>query len=193
MDGSDEDQYQELKYFTDQYSFCNHVHLKQEVFNKPALLNYAIKNSDADYIIASDADYIFKRDFLSTYDKFCGPQKMLLKEVQMMPHMNITLNRIHFWQFDKYKLNRWGKLANGAAQCATREYFLNNPYNEQMEKLGGMDNLAVYTAEKKGLDISWITESVILHQFHPISSMKWDDQFNKNQQIIKDELKRLNG
>lgn len=177
----------------------NHIHFPMNEFNKPKLLNKGIQLSKATYILCTDADYLFKYDFIETCEKNVNEKRMLLKAVGLLPKIRIYHHKISAWRFPKTALyihkGKYGEnLANGGCQLAIRKWFLLNPYNERMSGWGGMDNLCVNTA-RKTLEIFWLKESEILHQYHRQEknlTEKDKELFNCNQQILNDETARIN-
>lgn len=193
IDGSNMAQYSQLKEFTDQFDFCEHISSPMYVFNKPVLHNIGIQKSNAEWIMCTDADYLFKQDFIETTQQFRNKKTFLLKAVGMLPSYPINIGRIEKWRWPKVRLNIYEgnngeNLANGACQYTTRKWFLDNPYDERMEGWGAMDNLQIEKA-KRTLEIFWMEDSEILHQYHPVLKNKTvqdQERFNHNQQILKE-------
>lgn len=191
IDGSKSKEYNDLSELLKGLK-VKHIHYPLEVFNKPKLLNKGINESTTEYVLCTDCDYLFKSDLLKICKQKRSPYKMLHKEVMMLPNTNISPDRIKRWKFPKGRPNRWGKLANGALQYTTREWFLANPYPEEMEGWGAMDNIMAYKAKATGLKIEWITESEILHQYHRVEKFENSmdgKRFNRNQKILSNYIK----
>ena len=169
-----------------------HIFTPQKSFNKPLLLNKGIKSAKSKYILCTDADYLFKKDFLEVCEKYRGEKVIIHKQVKMLPRINHSLSSIKQWKYPYSEYNVWGKLANGACQYATKKFFIDNPYPEEMDGFGAMDNIMSYIAYNKGLDIKWITESEILHQHHPIANKQGGgnrEKFKRNQKFLSDYIK----
>lgn len=171
-----------------------HVHVPGiTIMNKPILLNKGISMATGKYIMCTDADYLFKKDFLRECEKQRGEKKIIFKEVKMLPPIsNISKDGIKAWRFPKAPFNQWKKLANGACQYASKEFFLKFPYDERMDGFGAMDNLTAYVAFNNGLEIVWMTASEILHQHHPIEkkmSGTMKKRFDRNQEILSNYRK----
>ena len=187
MDGSEIGQFNDMKPFLRGLR-CQHIHLPLNEFNKPVLLNAGIKLATTEYIFCSDADYIFKSDLISTCEELRGEKVLLHKQVKMLPSVNITTSRIDKWKFPFCKFNVWGTLANGAMQYATRQFFTDNPYIEEMSGFGAMDNLTAYVAHNNGMEIVWVTDSEIMHQHHAIEKKMSGAnkvKFERNQRILQ--------
>lgn len=194
VDGSSKLQYSELERILKNLNVL-HYHLPLDEFNKTKLLNKGIELSKTEYIFCSDADYIFKKDLLEVCRNYRGADKMLHKKVKMLPPINLSVNRVDSWKFPNCRFNEWGTLANGAMQYATRKFFVDNPFNEEMSGFGAMDNLTSYVAYNNGLKIVWVEDSEILHQHHPIErKMSGENKikFQRNQKILEDYRKENN-
>lgn len=168
-----------------------HYKFPLDQFNKPKMLNEGIKLSKTKFIFCSDGDYIFRNDLIRACESFRGEKILLHKKVKMLPAMNVTTSRIKAWKFPEAKFNEWGTLANGAMQYATKDFFLENPYNEEMDGFGAMDNLTAYVAMNKGFKIRWIAASEILHQHHTIEKKLSGTnliKFKRNQKILQEYI-----
>lgn len=187
VDGSEYCHYIALNERVKKLPNVTHIWFPLKSFNKPKLLNEGIRQSKKEWVMCSDCDYIFKYDLFAVCQKYRHENRMLFKEVLMLPNTNLTVNRVDQWKFPPSKLNEWGKLANGAMQYTTRKWFLENPYNEQMEGWGAMDNMTAYLAVKSGLELFWVKESEILHQWHRVGKFRTKDdkaKFDNNQKIL---------
>ena len=172
-----------------------HVHTPQMSFNKPLLLNIGIKMSKGEYIMCTDADYLFRSDFLKVCVGLRGETVLMHKHVKMLPNMRVSQTSIVNWRFPKSGFNKWGTLANGACQYAHRDFFLSNPYPEEMDGYSAMDNIMTYMAYNNGLEIKWIEDSEILHQHHRIENKMGGEnraKFDRNQQVLNDYIKKYN-
>ena len=166
-----------------------HISTPLHCFNKPILLNTGIKESNSKYVMCTDGDYLFSKDFMYICTTHRGEQVMLHKKVRMLPNMNLNEIKIDKWNFPKCAENIWGMYANGAVQYATKDFFLANPYPEEMDGFGAMDNLMYYMAVNNGLEVKWVAEGTILHQRHPIVNKMAGsnrEKFDRNQQMLQD-------
>lgn len=194
VDGSEIGQFNDLKPFLKGLNVL-HVHLPLTEFNKPILLNKGISLATTEYIFCSDADYIFKHDLIEVCESKRSKETLLHKKVKMLPSVNITKTRIDNWKFPLCKYNVWGTLANGAMQYASKQFFIDNPYIEEMSGFGAMDNLVSYVAYHNKMDIVWIEESEIMHQHHPIEKKMIGAnkvKFERNQKILQDYVDKHN-
>lgn len=166
-------------------------------FNKPKLLNRGIEMSQTDYIMCTDADYVFSKDMLQIAQGYRSKERFLHKEVKMMPRINMTKARVDRWYFPKSPFNQWGKLANGAMQYAHKDFFTNEPYEERIVGFEAMDNLQAYKAKNYGLEVFWIPkgEGEILHQYHRTEKRQTQGmvkQSEANQKILREYTKEHN-
>jgi hypothetical protein len=194
VDGSSRAKFDDLSGLIKGYDVI-HYHLPLDEFNKPKLLNKGIELSKTEYIFCSDGDYIFKSDLIEVCSKFHAPDILLHKKVKMLPAMNLSKDRVSNWKFPETKFNQWGTLANGGMQYASKKFFTDFPYNEEMSGFGAMDNLTTYIAVNNGLKVLWIVESEILHQNHPIEKKISGDnkiKFQRNQKILHDYIEENN-
>lgn len=172
-----------------------HIHYPLYCFNKPKLLNKGIQEANSKYIMCTDGDYLFREDFLNVCSELRDEEVMMHKQVKMLPNMSIKRPKIEDWRFPKCGFNKWGRLANGAVQYATKDFFMSNPYPEEMEGFSAMDNLMTYMAYKNGLDIHWIEQSEILHQYHPIVNKMGGSnraKFDNNQATLQAYIAKHN-
>lgn len=187
VDSSERSQYDMLNSLLSGFN-VKHIHYPLYSFNKPKLLNKGIQLAKSEYIMCTDADYLFEKDFLYHCQRLRNDKRILHKQVRMLPNMKINDSTVLEWRFPKSPYNKWGKLANGACQYANRDFFLSNPYNEEMEGFSAMDNLMTYVAYNNGLEPIWIDESDILHQSHAIVNKMGGSnraKFDNNQAILQ--------
>lgn len=162
--------------------FCKYVHTPTGEFNMPFLHNKGIEMTETEWVMTTGADFLFAPDFFTMCHKHRSKKRMLHKEVGMLPQLNITEGRIKGWSFPRVRLHEFGYLANGACQYTTRRWFLDNPYDEKMKWFSGMDNLQAYKALNTGLEVYWIKESEVLHQWHKTKKFS-TPQMNAQSQI----------
>lgn len=194
VNSSDKIQYDMLEALLEGFK-VKHIHYPLHCFNKPKLLNYGVSQSNSKYVMCTDGDYLFKDDFLEACNRHRGEKVMMHKQVRMLPNMNLNESKIEAWKFPKCGFNIWGTLANGACQYATKEWFINNPYPEEMDGFSAMDNLMTYMAYNNGLEIKWINESEILHQNHPVVNKMAGsnrEKFDRNQVMLNEYIDEHN-
>jgi len=163
-------------------------HAEQTVLNLPKLWNFGIQQA-REWVHISGADFLYAPTFMAEVAKVRRPDRLVMCKVWDIPRMPIKEKNLDAWTWPRltefFPPNP--KLANGI-QHAERQLFERIPYDEKMEKLGGMDNLQQYKCEREGVECYWWEQQLVLHQWHKISPFKVDPQFNRNQQIIKEYL-----
>ena len=199
-DSSDTKQYKDVDRMVSMFPFVEHFPVENPLFNKPKLINEAIKRSDSEYIFLTDCDYIFSKDILSHCERYRGKENIIFKKTLDLPSMNyLSTSIIDRWRFPKPRKNMWGTLANGAMQYAHRDFFIkaikDNPEYLKMEGWGAMDNIIAYIANHEKMKIIWMNNGTILHQFH--KSLKRKDsmdvkRFNNNQKILMEYCRKTN-
>jgi hypothetical protein len=164
-------------------------HRPQAVLNLPALWNEGVRLAVGEWIHISGADFIYHPGFLKAVEEVRNPNRLVMCKVWELPRMTIKASNVAEWKWPTLRefFPAKPRLANGI-QHGTKALFEAVPYDERMEKLGGMDNLQEYKCSKAGYDCFWWEQQMVLHQWHKVSQLKADKQFNRNQQIIKDYL-----
>lgn len=194
VDGSDEDQHFQIKDIC--YKFdCHYLWFNTDEFNMPILHNIGIRKANTEWVLTTGADFLFAPDFIEICVQHRSKDRMLFKEVGMLGKTNITENRVKSWVFPKTGLNEWHSEANGGCQYTTSDWFLENPYEEQMSGFGGMDNMCAYKAHVSGLELYWIEESEILHIWHTIQKYKTPEdniKTKRNHRILSEYCKKHN-
>ena len=194
VDGSDEEQHIKIKEICSKFD-CQYIWYNTNEFNMPILHNIGIRKAKTEYILTTGADFLFAPDFMEVCMQHRSKERILFKEVGMLGKTNITESRIKSWIFPKTGLNQWHHEANGGCQYTTQEWFLENPYDEQMSGFGAMDNLCGYKAYVSGLELYWIPQSELLHIWHPIQKYKnhIDNEKTKcNHRILSEYCKKHN-
>jgi len=198
-DSSREIEYNMADNMINMFDFVRHFKVDKQIFNKPFLINEAIKQSTSDYIFLSDCDYLFSSDLLEHCERYRSPERILFKKVLELPNLTITKERVRKWAFTHKKPHEWGQIANGAMQYAHRGFFIKaidqTPEYLEMEGWGAMDNIMAYMAYNHGLEIHWLGEGEILHQYHKREKYRnaFDKQrFDRNQTILASYINKYN-
>ena len=167
-------------------------HRPQETLNLPALWNEGVRLATHGRILISGADFLYSPDFFTEAEKVWTPKRLVMCMTHELPNIGITERMVRDWLWNWPRIKVFfaanPKLANGI-QYATKELFTKIPFDERLEKLGGMDNLQAYKCEREGYEPFWWEQKNVLHQWHPISRMKFDKQFNDNLKVISDYVK----
>jgi glycosyltransferase involved in cell wall biosynthesis len=161
----------------------------QEEFNLCELHNIAIREVRTEWVQITGVDLIFHPGYLDYVKKFRAPDRYIMSEVLMCPRQGVTQDKILNGTLIKGPKNPFGKLANGTVY-AHRDFFLANPYPEEMKALGAQDNLMYYVAKNAGLEVGWLPETLVYHLAHQISTFKRTPSFEVNQRILEDYIKK---
>lgn len=192
VDGSDDVQSFQIQEICSQFK-CQYKHSPTVEFNMPILHNIGIKKAKTKWVLTTGADFLFAPDFMDVCKIYRDDKRILFKEVGMLGNTNITDARVKNWVFPKTGLNQWHHEANGGCQYTTREWFLKNPYEEQMSGFGAMDNMCGYKAYVSGLELYWITDSELLHIWHTIQKYKIPEdnvKTKRNHRILSEYCKK---
>ncbi len=173
-DSSELSQYNQLKHiigskFTDKQRI-SHLRVDSPEFNKPLLLNHGIIKAKTKYVMCTDADYIFRKDFIKCLEDTIVPRRMVIKKVLMLPTKEITPEMVRNWGvFPESKYNEYGDLADGGCQFTTRAWFLYcGGYDERMSGWCGMDNDMTKRFKADGRELHWMDNSEFYHQWHKV-------------------------
>ncbi len=152
---------------------ANYIHVDLKEFNKPILLNKGLAICNDEPTMCTDVDYIFKKDFCKTLMKNYKDDRYIVKQVMMSPTRLPTQKMIDDWDFPMIYLNKYGKMADGACQFASKEWFNRcGGYDERMAGWGCMDNQMTKRASLGDMEVFWMEESVIIHQWHKVEKGK---------------------
>lgn len=192
VDSSTDRYYNNLHNLIKGFDFVTHIRRPNKEFNKPRLLNEGIKASNSDFIMCTDADYLFSHDFFSTLNPTSAA--MITKRVIMLPKQVVSEQKIEDWDFVKGDVAPGGRDANGGCQLASREWFeYCGGYDERMKGWCAMDNDMVLRAERFGLRVHWHGPGEILHQYHRQEKLKKGDDIaqSKRNWNIRDHDKSI--
>lgn len=164
------------------------IHRPQTVLNLPKLWNYGVSIAAHDRILISGADFLYAPNFFERVAEVHRSNRLTMCMCHALPNIGITASNVHGWNWNWHNIEVFFKQnprhANGI-QYAEKALFQDVPFDESMEKLGGMDNLQEYKCQAKGYETFWWEQNLVLHQWHPISRMKFDAQFERNQHTIR--------
>ncbi len=145
----------------------------QRVFNKSFALNIGIRKSKQEYVLVTDADFMFgsrliERVMEEIEDAF------VLAEAGYLPDVDIDST---FWdRLCKKVGSPERKMSPGTIQAVARKWMNKvHGYDEKFHGgLGGMDDDMKVRAQKDGLRLVWLPFSEVqcVHQWHEVSDMK---------------------
>jgi len=193
VDGSNKEKFAETDEYIKFFSFAKHVFFPQEVFNKSLLYNIGIRMAKTKYLLMSDIDYMYERNFIETVgQKLTEHNFILCRSMDLPEKVEITLNDIkNLYQ----ELKSTGSLhiisGDGACQASLASWFYKvRGYDERMKRLGAMDNDMHKRAKLDSLKIVWIQNTSLLHQWHFIEKWKTPidrEQLEKNRDIFMND------
>ena len=164
----------------------------QRTFNKSFALNVGIRKSKQEYVLVTDADFMFGAKLIEcVMEELEKGDTFVLAEAGYLPDINIDntdwlklCGKIH-------KPER--KFSPGTIQAVSREWMNKvHGYDEEFHGgLGGMDDDMKVRVHKDGLRLIWLrfAEVQCMHQWHEISDMKGkcSHLFNVDPSIVKNE------
>lgn len=180
---------------------CEIIHTPMLEFNKPDLLNTAIEECGESWFLCTDADYLFHPHFIEEAARYMSPGTVVLNKVRMMSERHaVTEDMVRWWtpplcHPERFPFNPYGDLANGGCQLFHRSWFdRSGGYDERMSGWCGMDNDMVNRARMAGLDVVWMENPNLLHQWHPVNKGKTMDQRRKMERNwkLRDNMKNVN-
>lgn len=160
-------------------------------FNKPILLNRGITQVKDGYVMCTDVDYIFGKDFIECLKKNAKSDRFICKEVMMLPQQELSYKIIDAGKYKDPYPNKYGRVADGACQFASLEWFKScGGYDERMFGWCAMDNDMTKRADLRGMEMMWMKESVIYHQWHTIEKYRKARDIHQsklNHKILKND------
>jgi len=178
-----------------------------EYFHKTLLNNVAIRNVDTDYIMTTDCDIVFGKDFIDILSKHFFITNFI--ESRVLYWKEYTAQKIYNGELDPYKdldACKIGRIKQrttpGAAQCSHKDNFYNiHGYNELYMGWGSEDLDLLKRMEMSGLKVVWMGETresiMAFHQPHPKANIKndleWQEKNKKLLYNIRNVKANLNG
>ena len=188
--------YKEIKQFIESYNGKYSMKVLQkdiEGWNKCLLNNFGIKNATGEYILCTDADMIFAKNFISTVIENLEENTFI--EAKTMYLKGFISNRIYSGELDPYnnldtcKVGRIKrKTTCGGCQCThIKNWTKLRGYNEEVAWLGE-DQEILARAYRIQLNVKWIGEEwnnvMIFHQPHEVRNntqeelnKKWSNRY----------------
>ncbi len=139
------------------------------VWNRGHCLNVGIKRAKTKYILTSDTDIIFEKNYIkeAVEELEKNPYQVVLSRCLNLP--NIKINELDIYKLKKLAKNRdTAKFALGINLTLTYYYHKMHGYDEKYELWGYEDNDLIRRFLRIGLNINVIkNKSFYLHQWHP--------------------------
>lgn len=158
-------------------------------FNMPWLFNRAIERAQTPYVLCTGVDFVYDPRLIERYSHVAKPDRLLLKEVEMLPNMQIARGNVDSWTWPQTKTNPFGKKADGIQFAHMDLWKKLGGYDEKMVGWGGMDNDLHNRAERSGAQIVWVRKGRILHQWHRIEKGKSADLEQSKRNWARRDLK----
>ena len=152
-----------------------------ETWSRTRAFNVGIAKATKDFVVTSDVDMIFRKDFIERLKVYAKPKTFIMTKAMFLSE-NFNLDANDWDNFYKYALSDYQGPSLGAIQCAEREWFVKvNGYDERMSGWGHEDNDMADRAKADGLIIEWLEGPIVAHQWHDISPYRKDvNQVVKN-------------
>ena len=199
VDVSNDDSYQEVHKICKKYGAAHiYKELDGRMWNKPQALNAGIKECRTEYVMCTDVDSIFKKDFISVLWEERSKKSMLSCRVHLTKPDHDLIN-FRMSSFDDLKEESElleDLRACGSCQFARTTWFHKvHGYDESFNMWSGMDYDIWMRASADGLETKWIDDKTsILHQWHQIEKNKYNRLFfrhyKKNNRRIRIQEER---
>lgn len=146
---------------------------KTDLWNKPHAINIGAKNCKSEYIMTMDADILLSPNFFDKAEKFLNKNNFIYtNKVKRIEKENLSDNWTKMlrlsknWIKDANPINELENNATGGFQIFPKKFFEEiRGIDENLVYYGGMDNITIIEARRKGLNII-ILNDTILHLEH---------------------------
>lgn len=202
VDGGSQN-YEEYKKHIDQYDkkvpveVIQHV-VKGEVFHKTLLNNIGIKNANTEYVMCTDADMLYAKEFIRTVVE--NSNKNCMVESRTLYLKQFVVDKIYAGELDPYvnidgcKIGRI-KYRTSPGGCQSMDIDSWNKlglYDLRYCGWGSEDTDLVIRAEKAGIEIKWLGELretiMIFHQPHAKKDLKKDLETQERNKILLNHI-----
>lgn len=163
-------------------------------WNKCILNNVGIQNSKTEYIMTTDADMLFGKEFIEKVCENLSENSFIESRTTYIP--TGTMWKIYKKEIDflgvtgKYqKFGRTKKRATcgGCQVTSYKNWEKLKGYNESMVGWGSEDQELLKRAELLGLKVIWLGEKencILFHQAHPKEDIKEDLRWQEKNKVI---------
>ncbi len=147
-----------------------------KVWNKSNCLNIGIKNSSSEYLLNSDVDIVFSRDYISSCIKIIKENERQALYCKMLDsHKDDITAEIHVSDVPILKEKCFYRDRGGGFKYGSSIIFLKktyfeeiNGYDEFYKMWGNEDGDFIFRLSKIGLDLNEISDITYhIHQWHP--------------------------
>lgn len=191
-DSSEPDQAKQVKYLAKKYS-ADYLPVESDCFNMPKLFNRAIEKVRSEYTFCTGVDFLYHPTLFEKYEVLETHDRFLIKEVLMLPNCDISMENVRKWNYPHAKKNAHGRLADGIQYCYTGFFREIGGYDERIEGWCAMDNDMHQRAERSGMNVIWVRQSIILHQWHSVEKLQTPEEIEKTKRnwAIRDNDKTI--
>ncbi len=152
-----------------------HLLRPQRAFNKSFALNVGIRKSKQEYVLITDADFMFGIRLIErVMEELEKGEAFVLAEAGYLP--DVDIDSIYWDRLCKKIRKPERRMSPGTIQAVDRAWMnAVRGYDERFHGgLGGMDDDMKTRANKDGLKLVWLTfdEVQCVHQWHERSDMK---------------------
>lgn len=178
-----------------------------EFFHKTLLNNVAIRKAKTEYIMTTDVDILFGKDFVETLFQFLALNVFI--DSRVLSWKSSAVQRVYNGELDPYnnleacKIGKIkGEATCGACQATHKDnWYKVHGYNELFKGWGSEDTDLLVRMRMAGVKIKWMgttRESIMaFHQPHPKKDLKndleWQEKNKKFLYNIKDYKANPNG
>jgi len=190
--------YEEIKEYLESYSGKIPIRViqhKTDLFSRSLLNNVGIRNGKGEYVLCTDIDMLFGKDFIKTVMENVGPN--ILVESRTMYLKDKITRRIYSGELDPYndldgiKLGRIKKRSTaGGTQCMHIDSWTKLHGQNELMKVWGSEDFELLTrAKMAGIKVIWLGEKrdniMLFHQAHPKPNLKRDLEWQeKNKKFL---------
>ena len=151
------------------YSFCTYLYTSTQgwYWNRSHALNIGIRKGQGEYVLCTDIDMIFSRDFLKSYASEVHTGNQLVTRVQLLPESFTDYDKVDDL---KQTFELTSPNAMGGAHCVQRQHLESiRGYDEFYRIWGREDRDCIKRLENSGLTLEWHDQDSypIYHQWHP--------------------------
>jgi len=152
-----------------------YIRIVKHVFNKSFALNVGIRKSKQEYVLITDADFMFGSKLIEcVMEELEKGDTFVLAEAGYLP--DIDIDEIYWDKLCNMIKPPERRMSPGTIQAVSRSWMSDvRGYDERFHGgLGGMDDDMKIRAHKDGLRLVWLSfaEVQCIHQWHEVSDMK---------------------
>lgn len=164
---------EELRQLVDSYPFCTYIRAETQgrPWNRAHALNIGIRRATGAYVMTSDIDFIFPRDFLARAISAASPERVI--------HAHVQFLRKSFARWHQLETSAGGPVwpvqrALGGCQVVAASMLHEMRGFDEYYRYWGIEDRDLHSRlDKMGLETIWLGEdTVMFHQWHPPADIK---------------------